>query len=79
MVNFCVAILILKMEENKQHFLNILLCYFKKGKNTTEIGKKNICAVYGGGSVTVQLCQKWFTKFSARDFLLDNAPWSGRS
>ena len=40
MVNFCVAILILKMEENKQHFLNILLCYFKKGKNTTEIGKK---------------------------------------
>ena len=51
LVNFCVAILILKMEEKKQHFQNIMLYYFKKGKNTPETQKK-ICAVYGEGTVT---------------------------
>ena len=35
-MNFCVAILVLKMEENTQHFQYIMLYYFKKGKNTTE-------------------------------------------
>ena len=72
LVNICVAILILKMERNKQHFQDIVLYYFKKGKNTTEMQKK-ICAVYGEGAVTDQTCQKWFAKF-AGDFLLDNAP-----
>ena len=50
-MNFCVAILILKMEESKQHFWYIMLYYFKKGKNTTEMQKK-ICALYGEGAVT---------------------------
>ena len=54
-----------------------MLSYFKKGKNTTEIQKK-ICAVCGEGAVTNQTCQKWFAKFCAGDFLLDDAPWSGR-
>ena len=35
-----------------------MLYYFKKGKNTTETQKK-ICAVYGEGAVTIQMCQKW--------------------
>ena len=52
LVNFCAAILILKMEENTQHFWCIMLYYFKKGKNATEMQKK-ICAVYGDGAVTV--------------------------
>ena len=39
---------------------------------------KKICAVYGGGSVADQMCQKWFSKFHAGDFPLDVAPWSGR-
>ena len=51
LVNFCAAILILKMEENTQHFWCIMLYYFKKGKNATEMQKK-ICAVYGEGAVT---------------------------
>ena len=51
MVNFCVAILILKMEENTQLFQHIMLYYFKKGKSATEMQKK-ICAVYGDGAVT---------------------------
>ena len=51
MVNFWVAILILKMEENKQYFQHIMLYYFKKGQNATETHTK-ICAVYGEGAVT---------------------------
>ena len=76
-MNFCVAILILKMEEKKQHFWHIMLYYFKKGKNTTET-QKEIYAVYGDGAVTDQTCQKWFVRFRAGDFLLDDAPRLGR-
>ena len=32
LVNFCAAILILKIEEDKQHFWCIVLYYFNKGK-----------------------------------------------
>ena len=39
------------MEEKNQHFQDIMLYYFKKGKNATEMQKK-ICAVYGEGPVT---------------------------
>ena len=55
MGDICVAILILKMEENKQHFWHIMLYYFKKGKTTTDTHKK--------GAVIDQMCQKWFAKF----------------
>ena len=51
LMNFCVAILILNMEENKQHFWHIMFYYFKKGENTTEMQKK-ICAVCGEGVVS---------------------------
>ena len=49
---FCATILILKMEENMQHFWCYAF-YFKKGKNATEMQKdKKICAVYGADAVT---------------------------
>ena len=51
LVNFCVAILTLKMEENMQHFWHIMLYYFKKGKNATKTHKK-ISTVYGEGTMT---------------------------
>ena len=54
-----------------------MLYYFKKGKNATETHKKS-CAVYGERAVTDQVCQKWFVKFHAGDFSLDDAPQSGR-
>ena len=54
-----------------------MLYYFKKGKNATETQKK-ICAVYGEGAMTDRTCQKWFAKFRAGDFSLDDAPGSGR-
>ena len=50
-MDFCVAILILKMEENKQHFLHIMLYYFKNSKNAIKMQNK-ICVVYGEGAVT---------------------------
>ena len=37
-----------------------------------------ICAVYREGTVTDGMCQKWFVKFHAGDFLLDDAPQLGR-
>ena len=43
------------MEENMQHFQCIMLYYFKKGKNTTEMQK--ICAMYGEGAVMDRTCQ----------------------
>ena len=40
LMNFCAAILILKMEENKQYFWHIMLYYFKKSKNALKPTKK---------------------------------------
>ena len=44
MVNFCVCILILNMGK-KQHFQYIMLYYFKKGKITTEMQRKDLCCI----------------------------------
>ena len=41
-MDFCAAILMLKMEEDTQHFWCIMLSYFKKGKNATD-AKKDFC------------------------------------
>ena len=34
--------------------------------------------MYGESAVTDRTCQNWSAKFCAGDFLLDDAPWSGR-
>ena len=39
--------------------------------------QKKICAVNGEGAVTDRMCQQWFVKFCAGDFLLDDALQSG--
>ena len=60
------------IEDGRKHtFFNIMLYYCKKGKNTTEMENK-ICAVFGEDAVTDQMCQKWFVKFQAGDFSLNN-------
>ena len=54
------------MEEDTKHFQHIMLYYFNKGKNTTEMQKKKKnCAVYGEGTTTNRTCQNWFAKFLA--------------
>ena len=55
-------------------FSSYYALFFKKGKNVTE--PKEIVAVYGEDAVTDQMCQKWFVKFHARDFSLEDAPLS---
>ena len=65
------------MEENMQHFQLIMLCYFKRGKNATEMQKK-ICAVYGEGAGTDWHVKRGFAEFCAGDFSLDDAAHSGR-
>ena len=45
LVNFCITIFILKMEENTQHFWHIILYYFKKGKNSTETHTQDVRSV----------------------------------
>ena len=49
-------ILIFKMEENMQHFWHIMLYYFKKDRNATEMQKKkkDLCSD-GEGAVTDQM------------------------
>lgn len=69
LVNFCIAILLLKMEEKKQNFQLIMLYYFKKG-NTTKM-RKCICAVYGEGAATDQACQS-----SLWSFVLEISYWT---
>ena len=66
------------MEENVQYFS--ILCFFILGKVKTQLKHKEnkICAMYGGGVMTDQMCQKWFENFCAGDFLLDDALQSSR-
>ena len=63
---------ILKMEESKQHFWCVVLCYFKKDKNSTE--RWNRICVEG---VTDQTCPKWFVKFCTGDSTLDDSTLQG--
>ena len=51
--DFCVAIVILKMEEHKQHVQHITPYYFEKGKNAKLLATQyKVCAVCGEGAVT---------------------------
>ncbi|XP_067567909.1 uncharacterized protein [Pseudorca crassidens] len=59
--------------QNKFAFCSLTLSTKRKGKNAAETQKK-IYAVYGEGAMTEQ----WFVKFRAGDFLLNDAPLSGR-
>ena len=77
LVNFCIVILILKMEEKSNIFG--ILCFIISRKVKMQLKcKKKICAVYGEGAVTDRIGQKWFVKFHVGDLSLDNAPQSGR-
>ena len=39
--------------------------------------RERICTVYGEGGLTDITCQKWFVKFCAGDFSMDDAPQVG--
>ena len=76
-MNFCVAILILKIEEKSNIFG--ILCFITSRKVKVQLKcKKKICAVYGESAATDWTYEKWFAKFRAGDFSLEDAPRSGR-
>ena len=51
-----------------------MLYYWRKDKTY----KKDLCSVWRRCCDWLNV-SKWFAKFPAEDFLLDDAPWSGRS
>ncbi|KAL1139196.1 hypothetical protein AAG570_009255 [Ranatra chinensis] len=65
------------MAYQNEHYRNLVLFYFKKGKKAAETCRK-ICAVYGEDAVTERVCQKWFSRFRSGNFSVQDAPRSGR-
>lgn len=65
------------MNVNKEHFRNILLFYFRKGKNAAE-SCRDICDVYGKEAITHSTCKNWFKRFRSGELSLEDAPRSGR-
>ena len=67
------------MGEKRQHFHHIIFIISTKVKlNWNKQKKKDLCSVWKK-CVTDPKGQKWFAKFCAGDFSLDNAPWLGRA
>ena len=67
------------IEDGKKSNFFGILCFIISRRVKMQLKRKEkICAVYGEGAGTDRTCQKWFVKFCAGDFLLDDAPRSGR-
>ncbi|EFN64998.1 Histone-lysine N-methyltransferase SETMAR, partial [Camponotus floridanus] len=60
-----------------EHFRNILLFYFRKGKNAAQAAKK-LRDVYGEETLKERQCRNWFDKFRSEDFSLKDEQRSGR-
>ena len=65
------------MENQKEHYRRILLFYFRKGKNASQV-RKRLCAVYGDEALKERQCQNWSDKFRSADFSLKDEKRFGR-
>ena len=65
------------MEDQTVHFRHILLFYFRAGKNARQACEE-LRKVYGENALQERQCQRWFAKFRASDFDVNDAPRSGR-
>lgn len=65
------------MDNQSKHFRHIMLFYYKKGKNAAATWKK-IAHVYGEDAVTESTVRRWFVKFRAGNFDLEDADRPGR-
>lgn len=59
------------MVANKVHYRHLMLFFFQNDKSATLAANK-ICAVYGEGAVAERTVRKWFARFKASDFNLDD-------
>lgn len=48
-----------------------MLFFYRKDKNATQTANK-ICTVYGDGAIAERTMRKWFAKFKADDFNLED-------
>ncbi|KAK2589284.1 hypothetical protein KPH14_007837 [Odynerus spinipes] len=65
------------MEANKVHYRHLMLFFFRKGKNAAQAANK-IRAVYGEGAVAERTVRKWFARFKAGNFDLEDQERPGR-
>ncbi|CAK9808456.1 Histone-lysine N-methyltransferase SETMAR [Anthophora quadrimaculata] len=65
------------MVANKVHYRHLMLFFFRKGKNATQAANK-ICAVYGESAVAERTVRKWFARFKAGNFDLEDQERQGR-
>jgi len=65
------------MEENKVYFRHLMLFFYRKGKSATQAANK-MCVVYGEGAVAERTVRKWFARFKAGDFNLEDQEGPGK-
>ncbi|XP_076765234.1 histone-lysine N-methyltransferase SETMAR-like [Xylocopa sonorina] len=65
------------MVANRVHYWHFMLFFFRKGKNATQAANK-ICAVYGEDAVAERTMRKWFPRFKAENFDLEDQERPGR-
>lgn len=63
--------------DKKQHIRHLILFAFNKGQKIAE-AIKDICAVYGEGTVAWSTAKDWYTKFQKGNFDLDDTSRIGR-
>ena len=68
------------IENGKKGKILGILCFIisRKLKSQLKPIRKKDLSVHRDGAVTDWMCQKWFVKFCAGDFSLNDAPWVGR-
>lgn len=66
------------MQNENIHYRHILLYYFQKGKNASQVHKK-LCEVYGVKAIKERQCQNWYLKFRRGDLSLKDDHRPGRS
>ena len=62
------------MEGKKHHLSSLFFIISRKVKAQLKCKKKKNYVVFGEGAMTDPMGQKWFVKFHAGDFSLEDAP-----
>ncbi|EFN84025.1 Histone-lysine N-methyltransferase SETMAR, partial [Harpegnathos saltator] len=66
-----------KMENQKVHFRHVMLYCFKRGFTASQT-LNEMFSVYGDACVTHQTVRKWYRRFEAGDFNMEDQARSGR-